>query len=125
MDDHDPIARRRGRHGGAPAPSQLTGPPRPATIARAARRASPGSVRIGPSAPRPRPAAPALQTRPVHATVESVIFDAARCWIRNSSMPTSNQTGIRALETDDDFDEARLEAIGFVFHGSVPVDGAK
>ena len=40
-------------------------------------------------------------------------------------MTTSNQTGIRPLETDDEFGEARLEAIGFVFHGSVPVDGAK
>lgn len=40
-------------------------------------------------------------------------------------MPISDQAGVRPLETDDEFDEARLEAIGFVFHGSLPVEGAK
>jgi hypothetical protein len=40
-------------------------------------------------------------------------------------MPTTDQAAVRPLETDHDFDEARLEAIGFVFHGLVPTEGAK
>lgn len=40
-------------------------------------------------------------------------------------MPISDQATVRPLESEDDFDEARLEAIGFVFHGVLPVEGAK
>ena len=40
-------------------------------------------------------------------------------------MQTQAQVGIRPLETEDDFAETRLEAIGFVFHGTVLVEGAK
>lgn len=35
-------------------------------------------------------------------------------------MPVQNQTGIRPLETADDFDETRIEAVGFIFHGPPP-----
>lgn len=34
-------------------------------------------------------------------------------------MPIQDQVGVRPLETPDDFAETRLEAIGFVFHGTV------
>jgi hypothetical protein len=40
-------------------------------------------------------------------------------------MPTQDQTGVRPLETDDDFAETRLEAIGFIFHGLIPEAGVK
>jgi hypothetical protein len=40
-------------------------------------------------------------------------------------MPTQAQTEIRQLDTADDFAETRLEAVGFVFHGNLPVEGAK
>ena len=40
-------------------------------------------------------------------------------------MQTQEQAGIRPLETGEDLDETRLEAIGFVFHGNFPVEGAK
>ena len=36
-------------------------------------------------------------------------------------MPIEDQIGVRPLETADDFAETRLEAIGYVFHGVVPV----
>jgi hypothetical protein len=35
--------------------------------------------------------------------------------------PTQNLEAVRPLETDDEFAEARLEAIGYVFHGSIPL----
>jgi hypothetical protein len=40
-------------------------------------------------------------------------------------MQTQDQAGVRPLESGDDLDETRLEAIGFVFHGMIPVEGAK
>lgn len=40
-------------------------------------------------------------------------------------MQTQDQAGIRPLDTADDLTETRLEAIGFVFHGTIPVEGAK
>ncbi len=40
-------------------------------------------------------------------------------------MQTQDQAGIRALESDDEVSETRLEAVGFVFHGTFPVEGAK
>ena len=40
-------------------------------------------------------------------------------------MQTQDQAGIRPLETADDLAETRLEAIGFVFHGTFPAEGAK
>jgi hypothetical protein len=40
-------------------------------------------------------------------------------------MPISDQAGVRPLETSDDLDESRLEAIGFIFHGSVPAENGK
>ena len=40
-------------------------------------------------------------------------------------MQTQEQAGIRPLETGEDLDETRLEAIGFVFHGMIPIEGAK
>ncbi len=36
-------------------------------------------------------------------------------------MPIQEQTGIRPLESLDDFAETRVEAIGFIFHGNLPV----
>jgi len=36
-------------------------------------------------------------------------------------MPTQEQTGIRPIESLDDFAEARVEAVGFIFHGTIPV----
>ena len=40
-------------------------------------------------------------------------------------MQTQDQVGIRALESAEDLAETRLEAIGYVFHGTIPVEGAK
>jgi hypothetical protein len=40
-------------------------------------------------------------------------------------MQTQDQAGIRPLESEDDLSETRLEAIGFVFHGTLPAEGAK
>jgi hypothetical protein len=40
-------------------------------------------------------------------------------------MPTSHQTGVRPLETPDDLTETRLEAIGFIFHGTPPPTNGK
>jgi hypothetical protein len=37
-------------------------------------------------------------------------------------MPTQDQVGVRPLESQDEFAEARLEAIGFVFHGTLPLE---
>jgi hypothetical protein len=40
----------------------------------------------------------------------------------NPHMPTQNRehVGVRPLETSEDLHESRLEAIGFIFHGTVP-----
>jgi hypothetical protein len=35
-------------------------------------------------------------------------------------MPIQNQSGVRPIETDDDWVETRLEALGFIFHGVIP-----
>jgi hypothetical protein len=35
-------------------------------------------------------------------------------------MPIQDQTGIRPLETADDWVETRLEALGYIFHGTLP-----
>jgi hypothetical protein len=40
-------------------------------------------------------------------------------------MPTQDQTGVRPLETPDDLSETRLEAVGFVFHGTIPQASGK
>ena len=40
-------------------------------------------------------------------------------------MPIQDQAGIRPLETEDDLDETRLEAIGFIFHGTIPQANGK
>jgi len=40
-------------------------------------------------------------------------------------MTIGDQVGIRPLETVDDWDETRLEAVGFIFHGTVPPPGSK
>lgn len=40
-------------------------------------------------------------------------------------MPTQEQTGIRPLESLDDFAETRCEAIGFIFHGNFAVAKGK
>ena len=37
-------------------------------------------------------------------------------------MPIQDQVGVRPLETPEELAEARLEAIGYVFHGAVPMD---
>ncbi|MBV8486731.1 MAG: hypothetical protein JO161_00495 [Planctomycetaceae bacterium] len=34
-------------------------------------------------------------------------------------MPTQQETGIRPLESSEDFGETRLEAVGFIFHGTL------
>lgn len=38
-------------------------------------------------------------------------------------MPIQDQVGVRPLESSEELAETRLEAIGYVFHGSVPLDG--
>jgi hypothetical protein len=40
-------------------------------------------------------------------------------------MPTQEQTAIRPLESVEDFWETRLEAIGFIFHGTLNVAKSK
>jgi hypothetical protein len=40
-------------------------------------------------------------------------------------MPIQDQTGVRPLETDDDWVETRLEALGFIFHGTIPQSDRK
>ncbi len=40
-------------------------------------------------------------------------------------MPIGEQVSVRTLETADELDETRLEAIGFVFHGTIPEAGSK
>ncbi len=40
-------------------------------------------------------------------------------------MPVSEQLGVRTLDTPDDLDETRLGAVGYVFHGNMPVEGSK
>ncbi len=40
-------------------------------------------------------------------------------------MPTTDQVGVRTLESHDDLDEMRLGAVGYVFHGNLFVEGAK
>ena len=37
-------------------------------------------------------------------------------------MPIQDQVGVRPLESADEFAETRLEAIGFVFHGAIPLE---
>ncbi len=34
-------------------------------------------------------------------------------------------SSVHAIETAEDLDEARLEAVGFIFHGTIPVPDAK
>jgi hypothetical protein len=43
----------------------------------------------------------------------------------NSLMPIQEQTAIRPLESAEDFLETRLEAIGFIFHGTQNVTKSK
>ena len=40
-------------------------------------------------------------------------------------MPIQDQADIRPLESTDEMDETRLEAIGFIFHGMIPEADAK
>jgi len=40
-------------------------------------------------------------------------------------MSTQEQAAIRPLEAADDLEEARLEAVGFIFHGIIPVSETK
>ncbi len=40
-------------------------------------------------------------------------------------MPIKEQTGIRPLESLEDLGETRLEAIGFIFHGTLTVAKSK
>ena len=40
-------------------------------------------------------------------------------------MPVTDQVPFRTLDTIDDLDEMRLGAVGYVFHGNLPVEGAK
>jgi hypothetical protein len=39
-------------------------------------------------------------------------------------MPIQENVGVRPLEPADELAETRLEAIGYVFHGAVPLDPA-
>src|SRR4051812_40869984 len=43
----------------------------------------------------------------------------------NPSMPIQDQTGVRPLETADDWVETRLEALGYIFHGTIPLADSK
>jgi hypothetical protein len=40
-------------------------------------------------------------------------------------MPIQEKTGIRILESIEDFFETRLEAVGFIFHGILPIAKSK
>jgi hypothetical protein len=40
-------------------------------------------------------------------------------------MPIQDQVGVRPLEAQDELDEARLEAIGYIFHGTIPLEDGK
>jgi hypothetical protein len=40
-------------------------------------------------------------------------------------MPIQDQVGVRPLETSDDWIETRLEALGYIFHGTVPLPDSK
>ncbi|QEH33701.1 hypothetical protein OJF2_22070 [Aquisphaera giovannonii] len=40
-------------------------------------------------------------------------------------MQTREETGIRPLESAEDLFETRLEAVGFIFHGNLPVAKGK
>ena len=40
-------------------------------------------------------------------------------------MPTKQLPGVRRLESPEEFSEARLEAIGFIFHGMVAAANGK
>lgn len=40
-------------------------------------------------------------------------------------MPIQNQEAVRPLQSPDELDEARLEAIGFIFHGTIPLADGK
>ena len=40
-------------------------------------------------------------------------------------MPIQDQTGVRPLETADDWVETRLEALGYIFHGTIPIPESK
>ena len=43
----------------------------------------------------------------------------------DGAMPTTDQSHVKNLDTTDDFDEARVAAIGYVFHGHLPVEGSR
>jgi hypothetical protein len=40
-------------------------------------------------------------------------------------MPIQDQAGVRPLETADDWVETRLEALGYIFHGTIPQPDGK
>lgn len=40
-------------------------------------------------------------------------------------MAVTDQAALRTLDTPDDLDEMRLGAVGYVFHGTLPVEGGK
>ncbi|MHC5541113.1 hypothetical protein ACYOEI_23065 [Singulisphaera rosea] len=40
-------------------------------------------------------------------------------------MPIQDQAAVRILDSSDDVDEARLEAVGYIFHGAVPAAEGK
>jgi len=40
-------------------------------------------------------------------------------------MAVTDQVAFRTLDSHDDLDEMRLGAVGYVFHGNLPVEGAK
>src|SRR5262249_1744289 len=56
------------------------------------------------------------------ATFGAVIDAAARRWERERTMPIQDQAGVRPLEAPDELDEARLEAVGYIFHGTIPLE---
>lgn len=40
-------------------------------------------------------------------------------------MPTQPASSIRTILDEHDFDETRIEAVGFLFHGNIPEPGRK
>jgi len=40
-------------------------------------------------------------------------------------MPIQDQVSVRPLDSPDDLDEARVEAVGYIFHGTVPKADSK
>lgn len=77
---------------------------------------------------------PALRRLALFAIISRIIPGPSKCCALSTvlnwdcQMLTKGQTAssVRAIETNEDFEEARLEAVGYIFHGRLPAaDGKK